>query len=164
MGTQQRQITKGVFMGKYEELLKQNDNISIIETNRLPEFQSGFYMDGKIFIKENISDYKKHEVLAEELAHHKITYGNILDQSDTLNRKFELKARRLANESVITLQGLINAFNYGVQNIYDLALYFEVTKDFVLDTIQHYKQKYGLRTRYGNYIIEFEPLIIYKDL
>ncbi|HBK5995795.1 TPA: ImmA/IrrE family metallo-endopeptidase, partial [Staphylococcus pseudintermedius] len=140
-------------MGKYEELLKQNDNISIIETNRLPEFQSGFYMDGKIFIKENISDYKKHEVLAEELAHREITYGNILDQSSMLNRKFELKARRLANESVITLQGLINAFNYGVQNMYELALYFEVTKDFVQDTIQHYKQKYGLRTYFNNYII-----------
>ncbi|HDK5703059.1 TPA: ImmA/IrrE family metallo-endopeptidase, partial [Staphylococcus pseudintermedius] len=136
-------------MGKYEELLKQNDNISIIETNRLPEFQSGFYMDGKIFIKENISDYKKHEVLAEELAHREITYGNILDQSSMLNRKFELKARRLANESVITLQGLINAFNYGVQNMYELALYFEVTKDFVQDTIQHYKQKYGLRTYFN---------------
>ncbi|WP_404968992.1 ImmA/IrrE family metallo-endopeptidase [Staphylococcus pseudintermedius] len=151
-------------MGKYEELLKQNDNISIIETNRLPEFQSGFYMDGKIFIKENISDYKKHEVLAEELAHREITYGNILDQSSMLNRKFELKARRLANESVITLQGLINAFNYGVQNMYELALYFEVTKDFVQDTIQHYKQKYGLRTYFNNYIIEFEPLIYIKFL
>ncbi|EIS6533679.1 ImmA/IrrE family metallo-endopeptidase [Staphylococcus pseudintermedius] len=151
-------------MGKYEELLKQNESIPIIETNRLPEFQSGFYMNGKIFIKENISDYKKHEVLAEELAHHEITYGNILDQSNILNKKFELKARRLANESVITLQGLINAFNYGVQNIFELALYFEVTKNFVLDTIQHYKQKYGLSVSYGGYIIKFEPLTIYKNI
>ncbi|EGQ3697079.1 ImmA/IrrE family metallo-endopeptidase [Staphylococcus pseudintermedius] len=149
---------------RYEDLLIENENIDVIETSSLPYFQSGLYYEGTIYIKENMSDYKKHETLAEEIAHHKITYGNILDQSDMLNRKFELKARRLANESVITLQGLINAFNYGVQNIYDLALYFEVTKDFVLDTVQHYKQKYGLRTRYGNYIIEFEPLIIYKDL
>ncbi|HAR5935370.1 TPA: ImmA/IrrE family metallo-endopeptidase, partial [Staphylococcus pseudintermedius] len=122
------------------------------------------YSDQVILIDDSLTEYKKHETLAEEIAHHKITYGNILDQSNMLNRKFELKARRLANESVISLQGLINAFNYGVQNIYDLALYFEVTKDFVLDTIQHYKQKYGLRTRYGKYIIEFEPLTIYKDL
>lgn len=136
----------------------------MVETSSLPHFQSGLYYEGTIYIKENMSAYKKHETLAEEIAHHKITYGNILDQSNMLNRKFELKARRLANESVITLQGLINAFNYGVQNIYDLATYFEVTKDFVLDAIQHYKQKYGLRTRYGKYIIEFEPLIIYKDL
>ncbi|HDV6242967.1 TPA: ImmA/IrrE family metallo-endopeptidase, partial [Staphylococcus pseudintermedius] len=104
----------------------------------------GFYSDQVILIDDSLTEYKKHETLAEEIAHHKITYGNILDQSNMLNRKFELKARRLANESVISLQGLINAFNYGVQNIYDLALYFEVTKDFVLDTIQHYKQKYGL--------------------
>ncbi|WP_462130030.1 ImmA/IrrE family metallo-endopeptidase [Staphylococcus pseudintermedius] len=149
---------------RYEDLLIENENIDVVETSYLPYFQSGLYYEGTIYIKENMSDYKKHETLAEEIAHHKITYGNILDQSNLLNRKFELKARRLANESVISLQGLINAFNYGVQNIYDLALYFEVTKDFVLDTIQHYKQKYGLRTRYGKYIIEFEPLTIYKDL
>lgn len=149
---------------RYEDLLIENENIDVVETSYLPYFQSGLYYEGTIYIKENMSDYKKHETLAEEIAHHKITYGNILDQSNMLNRKFELKARRLANESVITLQGLINAFNYGVQNIYDLATYFEVTKDFVLDAIQHYKQKFGLRTRYGKYIIEFEPLIIYKDL
>lgn len=50
-------------MGKYVELLKRKDSIPVIETNRLPEFQTGFYMNGKIFIKENISDYKKHEGL-----------------------------------------------------------------------------------------------------
>ncbi|MDK4077365.1 ImmA/IrrE family metallo-endopeptidase [Staphylococcus pseudintermedius] len=151
-------------MSKYEQLLIENQHIKIKDTVKLPYGYKGFYSDQVILIDDSLTEYKKHETLAEEIAHHKITYGNILDQSNMLNRKFELKARRLANESVITLQGLINAFNYGVQNIYDLATYFEVTKDFVLDAIQHYKQKYGLRTRYGKYIIEFEPLIIYKDL
>ncbi|HAR5875153.1 ImmA/IrrE family metallo-endopeptidase [Staphylococcus pseudintermedius] len=151
-------------MSKYEQLLIENQHIKIKDTVKLPYGYKGFYSDQVILIDDSLTEYKKHETLAEEIAHHKITYGNILDQSNMLNRKFELKARRLANESVISLQGLINAFNYGVQNIYDLALYFEVTKDFVLDTIQHYKQKYGLRTRYGKYIIEFEPLTIYKDL
>ncbi|EKO1106506.1 ImmA/IrrE family metallo-endopeptidase [Staphylococcus pseudintermedius] len=151
-------------MSKYEQLLIENQHIKIKDTVKLPYGYKGFYSDQVILIDDSLTEYKKHETLAEEIAHHKITYGNILDQSNMLNRKFELKARRLANESVITLQGLINAFNYGVQNIHDLALYFEVTKDFVLDTIQHYKQKYGLRTHCGKYIIEFEPLIIYKDL
>ncbi|EHT1770633.1 ImmA/IrrE family metallo-endopeptidase [Staphylococcus pseudintermedius] len=151
-------------MSKYEQLLIENQHIKIKDTVKLPYGYKGFYSDQVILIDDSLTEYKKHETLAEEIAHHKITYGNILDQSNMLNRKFELKARRLANESVISLQGLINAFNYGVQNIYDLALYFEVTKNFVLDTIQHYKQKYGLRTRYGKYIIEFEPLTIYKDL
>ncbi|ELH8584774.1 ImmA/IrrE family metallo-endopeptidase, partial [Staphylococcus pseudintermedius] len=141
-------------MSKYEQLLIENQHIKIKDTVKLPYGYKGFYSDQVILIDDSLTEYKKHETLAEEIAHHKITYGNILDQSNMLNRKFELKARRLANESVISLQGLINAFNYGVQNIYDLALYFEVTKNFVLDTIQHYKQKYGLRTRYGKYIIE----------
>ncbi|HCT0381806.1 TPA: ImmA/IrrE family metallo-endopeptidase, partial [Staphylococcus pseudintermedius] len=131
-------------MSKYEQLLIENQHIKIKDTVKLPYGYKGFYSDQVILIDDSLTEYKKHETLAEEIAHHKITYGNILDQSNMLNRKFELKARRLANESVISLQGLINAFNYGVQNIYDLALYFEVTKDFVLDTIQHYKQKYGL--------------------
>ncbi|EGQ4043540.1 TPA: ImmA/IrrE family metallo-endopeptidase [Staphylococcus pseudintermedius] len=149
---------------RYEDLLIENEYIDVIETSSLPYFQSGLYYDGTIYIREDMSDYKKHETLAEEIAHHKITYGDILDQSNMLNKKFEIKARRLANESVITLQGLINAFNYGVQNIFELALYFEVTKAFVLDTIQHYKQKYGLSVSYGGYIIKFEPLTIYKNI
>ena len=144
--------------------MKKHSHIPISDNYKLKGNFKGIFANGAILLDKDLSEYQKHETLAEEIAHHKITYGNILDQSNMLNRKFELKARRLANESVISLQGLINAFNYGVQNIYDLALYFEVTKDFVLDTIQHYKQKYGLRTRYGKYIIEFEPLIIYKDL
>ncbi|HDU1419952.1 TPA: ImmA/IrrE family metallo-endopeptidase, partial [Staphylococcus pseudintermedius] len=143
-------------MSKYEQLLIENQHIKIKDTVKLPYGYKGFYSDQVILIDDSLTEYKKHETLAEEIAHHKITYGNILDQSNMLNRKFELKARRLANESVISLQGLINAFNYGVQNIYDLALYFEVTKDFVLDTIQHYKQKYGLSVSYGGYIIKFE--------
>ncbi|GAB0330044.1 hypothetical protein JPSP49_09450 [Staphylococcus pseudintermedius] len=149
---------------RYEDLLIENEYIDVIETSSLPYFQSGLYYNGTIYIREDMSDYKKHETLAEEIAHHKITYGDILDQSNMLNKKFEIKARRLANESVITLQGLINAFNYGVQNIFELALYFEVTKAFVLDTIQHYKQKYGLSVSYGGYIIKFEPLTIYKNI
>lgn len=153
-----------ICLSKYEELLIQHDYIDIEDKYNLPGNFKGFYDNDIILVDSKLNTYQKHEILAEEIAHYKISAGNILDQSNMLNRKFELKARRLANESVITLQGLINAFNYGVQNIYDLATYFEVTKDFVLDAIQHYKQKYGLRTRYGKYIIEFEPLIIYKDL
>lgn len=139
--------------------------ISTSRTNIIFLVTSKDFMTTTLFLLiESLKTYQKHEILAEEIAHYKISAGNILDQSNILNCKFELKARRHANESVITLQGLINAFDYSVQNIYDLATYFEVTKDFVLDTIQHYKQKYGLRTRYGKYIIEFEPLIIYKNL
>lgn len=149
---------------KYESLLIENENIDVVETSSLPHFQSGLYYEGTIYIKENMSVYKKHETLAEEIAHHKITYGNILDQSKILNRKFENKARRKAYESVISIQGIIDAYEHGVHNLHEMSLFFEVTEGFVQDTIKHYKQKYGLMVRYKNYNICFEPLTIYKDI
>ncbi|PTF68113.1 ImmA/IrrE family metallo-endopeptidase [Staphylococcus chromogenes] len=149
---------------RYENLLIENSNIDVVETSSLPHFQSGLYYEGTIYIKENMSAYKKHETLAEEIAHHKITYGNILDQSKILNRKLENKAKRKAYESVISIQGIIDAYEHGVQNLHEMSLFFEVTESFVQDTINHYKQKYGLMVQYKSYNICFEPLTIYKDI
>lgn len=153
-------------MGRYEDLLKKYDYISINETGSIPKFMSGFYMNGEIFINSNRPTTIKLETLAEELAHHEITYGNILDDKDIQNRKYELKARRLAIEILIPLKELINAFLQGIHNLYELANFFEVTESFVLQSIAHYKQKYGYSTRYGKYVIQFEPLRVfeYKDI
>ncbi|MDT0670626.1 ImmA/IrrE family metallo-endopeptidase [Staphylococcus chromogenes] len=149
---------------RYENLLIENSNIDVVETSSLPHFQSGLYYEGTIYIKENMSAYKKHETLAEEIAHHKITYGNILDQSKILNRKFENYARRKAYESVISIQGIIDAYEYGVHNLHGMSLFFEVTEGFVQECIKHYKNKYGLQVKYGDYLIRFEPLTIYKNI
>lgn len=81
-----------------------------------------------------------------------------------LNRKLELKARRLANESVITLQGLIDAYHNGISNIHEMADFFEVNLDFIQECLKHYQMKYGLYTHYGDYIIRFDPLTINKHL
>lgn len=147
---------------KYESLLIENENIDVVETSSLPHFQSGLYYEGTIYTKENMSAYKKHETLAEEIAHHKITYGNILDQSKILNRKFEKKARRQAYESVISIQGIIDAYEYGVHNLHEMSIFFEVTESFVQDYIEYYKCKYGLSTFDGDYLIQFDPLRVFK--
>ncbi|MDU0452298.1 ImmA/IrrE family metallo-endopeptidase [Staphylococcus chromogenes] len=147
---------------KYENLLIENSSIDVVETSSLPHFQSGLYYEGTIYIKENMSAYKKHETLAEEIAHHKITYGNILDQSKILNRKLENKAKRKAYESVISIQGIIDAYEHGVQNLHEMSLFFEVTEGFVRDCIEHYKCKYGLSTFDGDYLIQFDPLRVFK--
>lgn len=149
-------------MGRYEDLLKKYDYISINETRSIPKFMSGFYMNGEIFINSNRPTTTKLETLAEELAHHEITYGDILDDKNIQNKKFELKARRLACEILIPLNELVSAFLQGIHNLYELANFFEVTESFVLQSIAHYKQKYGYSTRYGKYVIQFEPLRVYE--
>lgn len=149
-------------MGIYEELCIENDWIEIEETNRLPKFQPGFYINGKIYINSNLSETRKAEVLYEELAHHKLTYGNILDQSKWINRKFENYAKRHGYEAALPLRIIVEAHNYGVSSLYELADYVQLSEKYIVEILEHYKNKYGIGTHYGNYSITFEPLRVFK--
>ncbi|EHD0796314.1 toxin [Staphylococcus pseudintermedius] len=150
-------------MSKYEELMKKHSHIPISDNHKLKGNFKGIFANGAILIDKDLSNFQKHAVLAEEIAHYKYTYGNILDQSNMLNKKLELFARRKAYESVITLQGLIDAYNNGISNIHEMADFFEVNLSFVQECLNHYQMKYGLSVKYGEYIIEFEPLNIFKN-
>ncbi|WP_353419796.1 ImmA/IrrE family metallo-endopeptidase [Staphylococcus delphini] len=150
-------------MGRYEELII-SENIDVEERSDFPSHQSGLYYEGKIYIKSNMSNAKKYETLLEELAHHKLTYGNILDQKHFNNRKFENYARRYSYEKSMPLSGIVQAFEQGGHNLYELANFFEISEGHVLDCIEHYKKKYGLQVKYGKYLIRLEPLTIYKNL
>ncbi|MBF7022529.1 ImmA/IrrE family metallo-endopeptidase [Staphylococcus kloosii] len=149
-------------MGKYEELVNKYKDLNIIETDMLPSFQSGMYFNNKIYINSNRSEAVKLETLAEELAHHKLTYGNITDQSQFNNRKFEGYARRYAMEQLVSLEGIIDAFKNGCHNLYEIANFFEVSAGYVQNCLAHYKRKYGLSTLCGDYLIRFEPLGVFE--
>lgn len=149
-------------MGKYDELVNKYKDLNIIETDMLPSFQSGMYFNNKIYINSNRSEAVKLETLAEELAHHKLTYGNITDPTQFNSRKFEGYARRYAMEYMISLKGIIDAFKYGCHNLYEMANFFEVSEGYVQDCIAHYKDKYGLSTLCGDYLIQFEPLRVFE--
>lgn len=149
-------------LGNYEKMLMDYDHIKIKETNILPDNLSGLNFNNIILLNNKNKHIKKVEILAEEIAHYKITYGDIRDQSNILNKKFELKARRLGCELVITLDGIIEALHYGVHNLYGLADFFEVTEQYVLNAINHYKMKYGSSTWHKNYVIKFEPLQVFE--
>ncbi|MDM8326536.1 ImmA/IrrE family metallo-endopeptidase [Staphylococcus felis] len=151
-------------MGKYEELLNKYKYIDIEDKFCLPGNFKGFLDNEVILIDRNLTNAQKHEVLAEEIAHYKFSAGDILDQSDVLNRKFENYARRHAKEMIITLEGITEAFKQGIHNLYELANFFEVSESFVLESIEHYKMKYGLSTECKGYLIQFEPLTIYKNI
>ncbi|GAA6823868.1 hypothetical protein HpBTM60_25090 [Helicobacter pylori] len=43
-----------------------------------------------------------------------------------------------------------------------MACYFEVSNNYVLKAIEHYKLKYGLSTFCGAYLIRFEPLEVFE--
>lgn len=153
-------------MGLYENLCIDYNYIPITETNMLPSFQSGSYINGEIFIKQSLSETTKAEVLSEEIAHHKLTWGNITDQTVFNHRKFEGYARRHAMEQVVSLSSIIEVSKHNCHNLYEIADFFEVSEDFVQQSIINLKKKYGLSTLYDDYLIQFEPLRVfeYKNL
>ena len=149
-------------MSLYEDLVIKNMHIPIDDGIALKGNFEGFYDNGVILIDKNLPETRKAEVLYEELAHHKLTYGNILDQSKWINRKFESYARRHGYEAALPLRIIVEAHHYGVSNLYELAQYVQLSEEHVLEILEYYKQKHGIGTHYGDYVITFEPLRVYK--
>lgn len=145
----------------YEELLKEADSLGIIVKEKPLYSGDGRILKNKIAIRRDIpTQVKKACILAEELGHYYTTYGDILDPSDTGNRKQELRARKWAYDRQIGLIGIIRCYEHGCQSIAEMADYLEVTEEFLHEALSHYRSKYGLSTSVDRYIIYFEPTLL----
>lgn len=143
----------------YEELQIQNSTLHIKEMCLSDvDGLKGFYVDGNIAIKMDMTTTEKACVLAEELGHHYTTVGNILDQSKAENRKQERRARLWAYKRAFDLIDLVSAYKHGCRNRYEIAEYLEVTESFLQEALDTYKEKYGLYTKVDCYVVYFEPL------
>lgn len=141
----------------YDELLKEaQDNNLIVKEKPLP-ISKGRIKGNRIAIKHNMTEIEKACVLAEELGHHYTAVGNILDQSTVENRKQEMRGRLVAYNKMVGLRGLVEAYNHHCRNLEDTAEYLEVTPEFLQETIDCYRSKYGICTTVDNYAIIFEP-------
>lgn len=148
----------------YEELLIEAQELGLIVKEKPLKANKGRILGNKIAIKNDISKQaEKKCILAEEIGHFKTNAGNILDQSQVVNRKQEKLARNWAYEKLVSFDKLIEAFNKGVRSKYELACYLEVTEEFLHDAIIFYGEKYGEYHKLDNYIIQFNPLSIIKS-
>ena len=124
-------------------------------------FQSkadGLINGSVIGLNRNIkSNTKRNCILAEELGHYYTTVGSIIDQTDSGNRKQELRARIWAYNKLIGLMGIIDSFKNHCHSLAESAEYLDVTEDFLSDAISYYKSKYGISVTVDNYVIYFEP-------
>ena len=80
-------------MGRYEDLIIKYNHLHICDDFVLPGSFSGIYNDGVILIDKNTSSEKKLEILAEELAHHEITHGDI-----TIKKIYKIKNTNLKHD------------------------------------------------------------------
>ncbi|WP_373599449.1 ImmA/IrrE family metallo-endopeptidase [Paraclostridium bifermentans] len=147
-------------MNIYEELQQEAyENNIILREVSLKSNSDGLYYDGKIALNKDklTTNTEKACVLAEELAHHYTSYGNILDLNDLSNAKQEYKARLYSYDKLIGLNGLINAWNAHCRTKYEIAEYLNVTINFLNEAIECYKNKYGISIQIDNYCISFLP-------
>ena len=155
-------------MTKYETLLENASDAGVIvdETSHFCGTKiKGLYLDKHIAISKDIStDTEKACILAEELGHHYTATGNILDQSTVENRKQEMRGRIVAYNKLVGLRGIVDAYLHHCQSISESAEYLEVTEEFLIDSLNYYRNKYGLYTKLDNYVIVFEPNIAVLEL
>lgn len=146
----------------YEKLLieAEKEEIEIYENNHIGKLK-GLYVDSTITISTNIpTEAERKCILAEEIGHYHTSYGDILDQSNIVNKKQERQARIWAYKKLIGITSLINAYKAGVKNRYELSEFLGVTEEFIEEAISYYKQLYGLYITIDNYVVYFEPLAI----
>ena len=144
---------------RYERFLVESDNAGLVVKEKTLRNNDGLIRGRRIAIRKNIPTLvQKSCILAEELGHHYTTTGNILDQSDTANRKQELKARLWAYNKLIGLQGLIRAFENGYRTWDETADYLEVSEEFLREAVDCYRSKYGVYVEIDNYLVYFIPV------
>lgn len=153
---------RGVVFLTYDELLINYEGVvKVKEADFSKKYflkdLKGLYKNGKIVLNSNISNKEKACVLAEELGHHFTSSGNILDSNDIRNIKQEKRARNWGYEKLIGIIDIVNAFNLGLKNKYEMSEHLNVTEEFLEEAINYYKEKYGVYYEIDDYIICFEP-------
>lgn len=128
-------------MWKYEILMCQHNYLTFIELSNFPSVQDGYIFQDTVYINENLTPYRKHEIVAEEIAHFKMNAGNILDQTKFNNRKFEGYARRKTYEMLMPLDEIKSITFNGITSLYEISNYFEVTEKFVKSALSYYIKK-----------------------
>ena len=153
-------------MNTYECLQDEacEDGIDVIDYTFHSNRIKGLYCDGTVAIRKDMNTAQKTCALAEELGHHKTSVGNILDMTSAVNRKQERQARLHGYNRLIGLTGIINAFNAGCQNKYEIAEYLDITDEYLEECISCYRDKYGVYTTIDNYIIYFIPNLVVVEM
>ena len=153
-------------MNSYEILLSEASENGLIVKEKPLKYNNGRIKGSRVAIRQDLStSVEKACVLAEELGHHYTTYGNILDQSNTSNRKQELRARAWAYNKQIGLLGLIRAYEHGCRNRFEIAEFLEVTEEVLEECLTFYRNKYGMCQNVDDYVVYFIPhLVIMKKL
>ncbi|MEO1772947.1 ImmA/IrrE family metallo-endopeptidase [Candidatus Enterococcus ferrettii] len=143
-------------MNDYEDLLDDvYKEVPVLEMDLSEHEDKAFYYRNAIFIDRNLPAIKKREHLYEEYAHFLYTVGDISNQDRTDNRKQETLARNRAMSMSINLESIIDSYNQGLREYWEVAEYLGFSVAYVYKSVQEIKKIYGLIIEYKNYVLKF---------
>lgn len=120
------------------------EKISIFENNWSSAMARIFEIDENYVIalaKNNIQNsLQEKEVLAEELGHYYCNALYYLNDNPIQKTKCEYRAKKWAYSMLVPIQALKQKLSDGINNIYDLADYFNVEPKYMNDCIDFYKE------------------------
>lgn len=149
----------------YEVLLNTADQAGLTVKEKPLSESGGLIKGNRIAIRKDIpTQAEKSCVLAEELGHYFTSAGNILDQTDTVNRRQEYRARLYGYNLKIGLTGIISAHTAGCRNLYEMADYLDVTEEYLKEALDCYQSKYGEYVKVDNYMIYFIPTLAVLEI
>lgn len=149
----------------YEVLLNTADQAGLTVKEKPLSESDGLIKGNRIAIRKDIpTQAEKSCVLAEELGHYFTSAGNILDQTDIVNRKQEYRARLYGYNLQIGLRGIISAHTAGCRNLYEMADYLDVTEEYLKEVLDCYQSKYGEYVKVDNYMIYFIPSLAVLEI
>lgn len=151
-------------MTTYEDMLVEAESHNLITREKPLLAYNGRIIGNRIAIKKDLTEKEKKCVMAEELGHYYTGFGDILDQSSVSNRKQEFHGRIYAYNKLVGLMGIIDAHKHNCRNLSESAEYLDVTEEFLLEALNHYKNKYGRCTTIDNYVVFFEPCVAVLEL
>ncbi|MGG7077348.1 ImmA/IrrE family metallo-endopeptidase [Clostridium sardiniense] len=146
-------------MTKYENLLNEahKQGAQVIEIDLGTDTPCGKCINNIIILNSRMNIKNKYCILAEELGHYRLNYGDITNQCKIENKKQEIIARRYGYDKNIGLIGLIEAFEHGCSGKFEIAEYLGITEEYLEEAINYYKCKYGDMYEIDNYLIYFIP-------
>lgn len=150
-------------MTSYEMLLDEAYRLGLIVKEIDLITRKGRCVGNRIAIDKKIkTNHEKACILKEEIAHYLKTVGDISNQSDLNNRKQELIARKFTYQKFVSPEKIINGILAGASDTHDLSDLLQVPHNFLIESIEYYKNKYGIYYVGQTHLLTFEPLNIIK--
>lgn len=137
-------------LDKVEELMAAYSNINYIFDEKMPDGQSGLYVDNYVYLNPRQSPQQLVGTVAEEIGHYLTTIGNIIDQDTNLKRKQERQARDIGASLVVSPSDIIDCYENGCKTIDDCVIHLGVTNQVFEDAISYYARRFnGIKTENG---------------